>query len=549
MPAPTLGDERSAAALFRLAASAGVPAVGLYGSDAGACRLLAGNPALAALLTARARARPAPPFDAPAPHRIDPDSLGLSAAFAVAVPLPAPAAGFLLAASPRARRLTPELARRLADAALLAAPLFAAPLVAGAAPPAGRARRAAERLVAASMRADPRDGPLGLMVLGLDRFHAVNEALGVAAGDTLLTVTGDRLGQALGPGDRLLRLDGDRFAIVSRRDPAGLRALACRLLQAVGQPVALQGRSIVVRASVGIVTASAGSPTSALLTQADTALRRAKLEGRGRFVLQEAAEGAHALERSRLEIDLPDALALGQMQLAYQPFVDLRDGHVAGVEALLRWRHPDRGELQPAAFIPLAEATGQILPLGRWVLDTAMTQARAWPARIGLSVNISPLQFHQPGFLAEIDAALAATGFPPGRLELEITETVLMCDNPETTALLQALIARGIRIALDDFGTGYSALAYLTRLPHHRIKLDKAFVQDLGNPVTADLIRAIIALARAQGVAVTAEGVERADHLALVRRAGFTHAQGYATGAPVADPLPLLDLPGIQAVG
>jgi EAL domain-containing protein (putative c-di-GMP-specific phosphodiesterase class I) len=160
---------------------------------------------------------------------------------------------------------------------------------------------------------------------------------------------------------------------------------------------------------------------------------------------------------------------------------------------------------------------------------------------MGLAVNISPLQFHQPGFLDEVDAALAETSFPPGRLELEITETVLMRDNPETTAQLRALIARGIRIALDDFGTGYSALAYLARLPHHRIKLDKAFVQDLATPSTAKLIRAIIALARAQGVAVTAEGVETAEHLALVRRAGFTHAQGYATGAPAADP------PGLTA--
>jgi EAL domain-containing protein (putative c-di-GMP-specific phosphodiesterase class I) len=209
---------------------------------------------------------------------------------------------------------------------------------------------------------------------------------------------------------------------------------------------------------------------------------------------------------------------------------------VSGLEAQLRWRHPVRGELAPASFIPLAETTGMILPLGRWALRTALARAMAWPGHLGLAVNISPLQFHQPGFIGEVDAALKETGFPAERLGLEITETVLMRDNPETTGQLRALIARGIRIALDDFGTGYSALAYLARLPHHRIKLDKAFVQDLGNPATAELIRAIIALARAQGVAVTAEGVETPEHLALVRRAGFTHAQGYVTGAPVADP-------------
>ena len=399
------------------------------------------------------------------------------------------------------------------------------------------------------MRAGATGRPAGLMILDLDRFHAVNEALGVAAGDALLAVTGTRLQQALDPGDRLIRLEGDRFAIVAPRGPAALRALARQLLQAVSQPLAIDGRRLVMRASIGIVTATAANPTSALLMQADTALRRAKIEGRGRFVLHEPADGALELERSRLELDLTDALALGQMHLAYQPFIDLRDGRVAGAEALLRWRHPTRGELQPAAFIPLAEATGQILPLGRWALRTAMARALAWPARIGLSVNISALQFHQPDFLDDVDAALAETGFRPERLELEITETVLMRENPETTAQLNALIARGVRIALDDFGTGYSALAYLARLPHHRIKLDKAFVQDLGNPATADLIRAIITLARTQGVAVTAEGVERPEHLAQVRRAGFTHAQGYATGAPVADPTPLLDAPGIQAVG
>ena len=400
MPAPTLSDERSAAALFRLVAAAGAPAVGLYATDRGACRLVAGNPALAALLTGPARDAPAPKLAAPHARRVDPRALGLAAAFAAAVPLAGPAAGFLLVAASRARRLTAALALRLADAALLAAPLLARAgraLPAAAARPALNAairpRAAAQRLVETAMRAGAADGPAGLMMLDLDRFHAVNEALGVAAGDALLAVTGTRLEQALDAGDRLVRLEGDRFVIVSPRGPAGLRALARRLLKAVSQPLVLDGRSVVMRASIGIVTATAASPTSALLMQADTALRRAKVEGRGRFVLHEPAEGALELDRSRLELDLADALALGQMHLAYQPFIDLRDGRVAGAEALLRWRHPTRGELQPAAFIPLAEATGLILPLGRWALRTAMARRAAWPARIGLSVNISPLQF------------------------------------------------------------------------------------------------------------------------------------------------------------
>jgi diguanylate cyclase (GGDEF)-like protein len=552
-------DERLAAALFRmLAAQQGFAAAGLVAVEDGRCRLVAETPALAALVRAR------PPAGWPAPgagqpgraERIDPAALALAAAFAAVAPVAAAGpdgapAGYVLVADRRARQLTPGLALRLADAAVLARPIFGRPPSAVPAPPvAGRAalraairpRAAAHRFVDAALRARGAPAAVGLMIVDLDRFRAVNEALGPAAGDALLAVIGARLEQVLEPGDRLVRLEGDRFLILAPRDAGALRALAGRLLQAVGQPLGLDGGTVVMQASIGIALAAPGShePAPLILMRAETALRRAKIEGRARFALHEPGHEALALEKSRLELDLGQAVDEGQMHLVYQPYVDLRDDRVSGAEALLRWSHPLRGELAPAAFIPLAEATGQILKLGRWALRTALARARRWPGDLSLAVNISPLQFHQPGFLGEVDAALAETGFPPERLELEITETVLMRDNPETTAQLRALINRGIRIALDDFGTGYSALAYLARLPHHRIKLDKAFVQDLASPATADLIRAIIALARAQGIAVTAEGVERPDHLALVRRAGFTHAQGFATGAPVADPDPLL---------
>ena len=458
-------DDKLTAALFRLlAAPGGAAAAGLYAADREGCRLVAANDALRALLAAPDGAALPPPAAAAA-ARIDPAAMGLDAAFAALVPL---RRGFLVVADTRPRRLTPGLTRRLADAAVLAEPLLdraagrPAPSVGPALHAAIRPRAAAQRLVEAAIRSGAADGPAGLMMLDLDRFHAVNEALGVAAGDALLGVTGTRLEQALDIGDRLVRLEGDRFVIVSPRDPAGLRALARRLLHAVSQPLVLDGRTVIMQASIGIVAANGGGvPTPVLLTQADNALRRAKIEGRGRFVLHEPAEGALELERSHLELDLANALANGQMHLAYQPFIDLRDGRVSGAEALLRWRHPTRGELQPAAFIPLAEATGMILPLGRWALRAAMERAKRWPERIGLAVNISPLQFHQPGFLADVDAALAATGFPPERLELEITETVLMRDNPDTTGQIRALISRGIRIALDDFGTGYSRLPTL----------------------------------------------------------------------------------------
>ena len=436
------------------------------------------------------------------------------------------------------------MAHALADAADLALPLLQPPtpvadpeahaVIRGAARP----RAAAQRMIESAVRKQL-GGPAALLMLDLDRFRAINEALGSAAGDALLAVIGARLQQALGPDGFLLQLEGDRFVVVAPGDNDAQVSLAHRLLHAVRQPLALGGRTLAIQASIGIVAGpAAGLSPPDLLVQADAALRRAKADGRDRFVLHEPAYAAAAVDGSQLELDLAGALADRQMYLVYQPFVDLANGGVAGFETLLRWRHPLRGEINPASFIASAEASGLILPLGEWVLRTALATASRWPPRLTLAVNISPLQFHQPGFVAHIDSALADAGVAPDRLELEITETVLMRDNPETTAVLRALIARGVRIALDDFGTGYSALAYLARLPHHRIKLDKAFVQDLANPATRDLIRAIIAMARAQGVAVTAEGVERDEHLSLVKRIGFTHAQGFATGRPVPAPEP-----------
>jgi diguanylate cyclase (GGDEF)-like protein len=534
-------DDRLVDALFRLLAGRpGFAAAALYRRHpVQGAALAAASAGFRAMRVADA----APP--ATAEGRVDPACLGLAAGFAAVAPVRGPDGaplGLLAVADRRPRRLTAAGAARLADAAALAAPLLRADAPAPAAPALRgtiRLRTAAQRLVEAAI--ERRGAGVALMMLDLDRFRSVDAALGAAAGDALLAATARRIEAALGREGRMMRLEGDRFLVVAAVDVPGAAALARRLLVAVGQPLPLDDRMLTVQASIGVVAGLRGTlPTALLLSQADAALRRAKAEGRNRYVLHEPAEAVAALESSRLELDLAGALAGGQFHLAYQPFVDLRDGRVSGVEALLRWRHPSRGALLPAAFIPMAEATGQILPLGRWALRAALAEAARWPAALGLAVNISPLQFHQPGFLAEVDAALADSGFPASRLELEITETVLMRDNPDTTAQLRALIARGVRIALDDFGTGYSALAYLARLPHHRIKLDKAFVQNLANPATADLIRAILALARAQGVAVTAEGVERPEDLALVRRIGFSHAQGYAIGAPRSDPAALL---------
>jgi diguanylate cyclase (GGDEF)-like protein len=530
---PNAAEEPAAALLRLLAARRGCGAVGLIANEPAGPKVVAETAAFKAL---RGGTRPpGPGAEAQASAgEVDPAAFGLRAGFAAAAPVGgAGALGWVVVAGPAPRRLSQSLLEALLDAAALARPLFALP-------PAVRSglrlRAAAQRMIDTAL-ARRGEGRAALMMLDIDRFRSVNEALGMPAGDTLLAVIGTRLVQTVGSAGRLVRLDGDRFVIVVSPEPADLRTLARRLLQAVSQPLLLDGRTLTMQASIGAVSGVTPElPTPMVLLQADTALRRAKAEGRNRVVLHEPSEAVAARESSRLELDLGGALSDGQLRLAYQPFVDLRDGRVSGAEALLRWRHPTRGDLLPASFIPLAEATGQILPLGQWALRTALATARSWPAPLCLAVNISPLQFHQPSFLADVDAALAETRFPPERLELEITETVLLRDNPDTTDQLRALIARGIRIALDDFGTGYSALAYLARLPHHRIKLDKAFVQDLGNPATAELIRAIIALAGARGVAVTAEGVERPEHLAVVRRMGFTHAQGYAIGAPQCDP-------------
>ena len=531
-------------ALFRLLGDVGLGAAGIVLAAASGPELVAASPAFCALRRADPLDPPPLPGSSAGPALVEPAAYGLDCGFAAAVPIRRSAhetAGLLLVADVRPRRLGTRLARRLLDAATLAAALFPADPRRAATPAdlrsAARSRAQAQRLIESALRAPGNGAPSTVMILDIDRFRSVNDALGAAAGDAVLAVTGSRLQQALGPDDRLVRLDGDRFAVVARRPAAELRPLASQLIAIVAEPLVLRGRTLAIQACVGMVIGGAAPRNAmALLGQAESALRRAKSEGRDRCVVHEPSEAALTLDKSRLELDLAHAAQRGELHLVYQPYVDLSDGSVAGAEALIRWRHPTRGELQPMSFIPMAEATGLILPLGRWALRAALARAIHWPGSTTLSVNISPLQFHQSDFLGEVDAALLDTGFPPDRLELEITETVLMRDNPDTTAQLRALIDRGIRIALDDFGTGYSALAYLARLPHHRIKLDKSFVQDLGNPATAELIRAIISLARSQGIDVTAEGVERDEHLALACRTGFTHAQGFAVGAPASDP-------------
>jgi diguanylate cyclase (GGDEF)-like protein len=578
MPASALHD--AFAALCRtLEARTGIGGIAIFAADDAACALrFAAAPYLAlcqgevippAVTVAR--------LEAP-PLRVEAGELGLAAADCLLQPIldPAGAAdqvprGFIALAAPRTRRIGPRVAAALRDAAEIAgllleqgpppalappvgepassgwvpaAAVAVAPGPAEALPGASLPRLEVHRLVASLLRARGRGRQLAFALVDIDRFRAVNEGLGTDAGDAILAATGLRVEACLGAEDRLIRLGGDRFLIVTSpgRRPRGqdVRDLADAVLAAVARPLELADRRLSMRASVGVVLAGrAESSPVRLLMQADGAVRRAKAEGGGRVEIHEPGLHAALIERSRIELDLRHALENGELGLVYQPYVALATGEASGVEALLRWRHPTRGDIAPATFIPLAEATGLILPIGIWALRTACRAAASWPGAFTLSVNISALQFHALGFVAEVEAAIADSGFPAERLELEITETVLMRDNPDTIAQLRALAKLGIRIALDDFGTGYSALAYLSRLPHHRIKLDKSFVQDIARPSTAGLIRAIIALARAGGIETTAEGVERPDQLEAVAALGFTHAQGYATGFPVEDPTPL----------
>jgi len=290
-----------------------------------------------------------------------------------------------------------------------------------------------------------------------------------------------------------------------------------------------------VSVSIGIAIAPGdGSTPDALLRHADMALHRAKAEHRGTARFFEAAMDASHLARRQAEHDLRLALEREEFRVFYQPLVSLRTGAVVAFEALLRWQHPARGLVQPLEFIPLAEETGLIVPVGEWVVRTACRDAAAWPSGIGVAVNLSAVQFRSPTLVEAVQAALAGSGLAAARLELEITESVLLHDCPGTLAMLHALRALGVRIAMDDFGTGYSSLSYLHSFPFDKIKIDRMFVRDvLDRASSGAIVRAITGLGASLGIATTAEGVETQEQLARLRRDGCTEAQGFLISRPV----------------
>jgi diguanylate cyclase (GGDEF)-like protein/PAS domain S-box-containing protein len=372
---------------------------------------------------------------------------------------------------------------------------------------------------------------VAVLVLGLDNFKAVNDALGHSVGDKLLRAVAKRLRSTLREGDTLARLNSDEFAMIQSglTRPEDAVLMARRLMEAIGEPFLLDGHSAVIGATIGIAMAPGdGDDSETLLKNADMALSRAKTDCRGTFSFFEAAMDARAQTRRKIEMELRDAIQGDRLQPYYQPLIDLSAGRITGFEALVRWPHPERGMVSPAEFIPVAEETGLINAVGGLMLRRACKDAVTWPDDVRVAVNLSPLQFRTGNLLSIVMDALKQSGLPAKRLELEITETLLLEKSSQVLATLHALRALGVRISMDDFGTGYSSLSYLRSFPFDKIKIDQSFVRDLGaNREAQAIIRSIVSLGKGLGVTITAEGVETEAELSCLRAEGCHEGQGF----------------------
>jgi diguanylate cyclase (GGDEF)-like protein len=388
-----------------------------------------------------------------------------------------------------------------------------------------------------------------LFILDLDLFKTVNDTLGHPVGDELLKVVAGRLLSCIRETDTVARLGGDEFAILAtvagdQRETAV--ATANKLLSAVAAPCDLDGHHLNIGTSIGIALAPEhGTAVDQLVKNADLALYRAKAEGRDAYRFFDDTMGVEARHRRAYQTDLRNALANDEFELHYHPIVDIQTREIASVEALIRWRHPLRGLIAPAEFIHVAEETGLINPIGDWVLRKACSDAMHWPPAVKVSVNLSAVQFHKVYPIDHFFDALAESGLPPKRLELEITESVLLQGSAENVETLHQLRMMGISIVLDDFGTGYSSLSYLRMFPFDKIKIDRSFVHELAkNADCAAIVSAVAGLGRSLHIGTVAEGVETEDQLLLVRAAGCTHAQGYLFGRPC--PAEALKLPDVR---
>jgi diguanylate cyclase (GGDEF)-like protein/PAS domain S-box-containing protein len=372
---------------------------------------------------------------------------------------------------------------------------------------------------------------VAVLVLGLDHFKAVNDTLGHGIGDKLLRAVGKRLRSMLRDDDALARLNSDEFAIVQSgvTRPEDAAFLARRLLDAIGDPYILDGHSVVIGASIGIAMAPGdGDESEKVLKNADLALSRAKNDSRGTFSFFETGMDARAQTRRKIETELRAAVQGDALRPHYQPLVDLASGRITGFEALVRWPHPERGMISPAEFIPVAEETGLINAVGGLMLRRACNDAAQWPDDVHVAVNLSPLQFRLGNLLSLVTETLEQSGLPANRLELEITETLLLEKSSEVLATLHALRALGVRISMDDFGTGYSSLSYLRSFPFDKIKIDQSFVRDLAaNRDAQAIVRSIISLGKGLGVTITAEGVETEAEVNCLRNEGCHEGQGF----------------------
>jgi diguanylate cyclase (GGDEF)-like protein len=372
---------------------------------------------------------------------------------------------------------------------------------------------------------------LAVLYIDIDEFKSVNDTLGHLIGDELLKSVAVSLGRCVRDTDFVARLGGDEFAIVQTgiRTADDITGLVTRVLDTIREPYECLGHQVTTDASIGIALAPQhGDDLDQILKNADLAMYAAKSAGRRTYRFFEPEMDARVRTRRILEMDLRQAISDGTFEVHYQPCVNLRDNKITGCEALLRWRHSERGMISPAEFIPIAEETGLINQLGEWILTTACAEATTWPDHIKLAVNVSPVQFKSGTLALKIVAALAASGLPASRLELEITEAVLIRDDEAALAILHQLRAIGVRIALDDFGTGYSSLSYLQRFPFDKIKIDRCFVNDIAEPDGSScIVQAVVNIAAARQMTTTAEGVETQQQRELLRALGCAEMQGY----------------------
>jgi diguanylate cyclase (GGDEF)-like protein len=381
-----------------------------------------------------------------------------------------------------------------------------------------------------------RGAHLAIFCLDLDRFKEVNDTHGHPVGDLLLKAVADRLRQCIRDIDVVVRLGGDEFAIVQAgaSQPTDATSLASRLIEVIGAPYELGTHQVTVELSIGIALAPGdGLDPDRLLKNADMALYRAKSDGHGLYRFFEPEMDARMQARRRLEIDLRRALALEEFEVYYQPLITLKTERISGFEALLRWHHPERGMVQPMEFIPVAEEIGLIGQIGAWVLKRACLEAATWPHDIHIAVNLSPAQFRHRAVVLDVIAALGASGLPARRLEVEITEAVLLRDTESNIGVLEELRNLGVRISMDDFGTGYSSLAYLQKFPFDKIKIDRSFVNELDRPESIAIIRAVTGLGSSLGMKTIAEGVETEQQLQTLKVEGCTEVQGYLFSRPV----------------